>query len=99
MSNSLQPPNGGCRTSIEYSVDGMADVGRPHTGLGVPHSEVVYGNVEREMDAFWTLVQGKPPYVKYRDMEPRPAKAQARAEDRLEAPSCPCCRWAHSPQA
>jgi hypothetical protein len=99
VSNSLQPPNGGCRTSIEYTVDGMADVGRPGTGLGVPHSEVVYGNVEKEMDAFWTLVQGKPPYVKYRDVEPRPAKAQARAEDRFEGPSCPCCRWAHCPQA
>ena len=95
VSNSLQPPNGGCRTSIEYTIDGMADVGRPGTGLGVPHSEVVYGNVEREMDAFWTLVQGKPPYMKYRDA---PAPAQPRAEASPEGPSCPCCRWAHCPR-
>jgi hypothetical protein len=96
VSNTIQPPNGGCRTSIEYTIDGMADVGRPATGLGVPHSEVVYGNVEKEMDAFWTLVQGKPPYLKYRDA---PAPAQARAEVPSEGPSCACCRWAHSPRA
>jgi hypothetical protein len=98
VSNSLQPPNGGCRTSIEYTVDGMADVGRPGTGLGSPHSEVVYGNVEKEMDAFWTLVEGKPP-LKYRDA---PAATQARAERPSEGlselPSCPCCRWAHAPR-
>jgi hypothetical protein len=98
VSNSIQPPNGGCRTSIEYTVDGMADVGRPGTGLGSPHSEVVYGNVEKEMDAFWTLVEGKPP-LKYRDV---PAPAQARAEGPSEGlsevPSCTCCRWAHSPR-
>jgi len=98
VSNSIQPPNGGCRTSIEYTIDGMADVGRPGTGLGSPHSEVVYGNVEKEMDAFWTLVQGKPP-LKYRDA---PAPAQARAEGPFEGcsegPTCACCRWAHSPQ-
>jgi len=95
VSNTIQPPNGGCRSSIEYTIDGMADVGRPGTGLGSPHSEVVYGNVEKEMDAFWTLVQGKPPYLKYRDAPP---PAQARAEVRSEAPSCACCRWAHSAQ-
>ncbi len=99
VSNTLFPPNGGCHTSIEYTIDGMADVGLPGTGLGVPHSEVVYGNVEKEMDAFWTLVQGKPPYVKYRDA---PAPAQARAEGPSEgfsgAPSCACCRWAHYPR-
>jgi len=94
VSNTLQPPNGGCRTSIEYTVDGMADVGRPRTGLGSPHSEVVYGNVEREMDAFWTLVQGKPA-LKYRDA---PAPARARAEGPFEGPSCPCCRRAHYPR-
>jgi hypothetical protein len=98
VSNSIQPPNGGCRTSIEYTVDGMADVGRPGTGLGSPHSEVVYGNVEKEMDAFWTLVEGKLP-LKYRDA---PAPAQARAErpseGLAESPSCACCRWAHSPR-
>jgi len=99
VSNILFPPNGGCHTSIEYTIDGMADVGRPGTGLGVPHSEVVYGNVEKEMDAFWTLVQGKPPYVKFRDMPPpAPAPAGPRAEAPLESPSCPCCRWAHSPR-
>lgn len=98
VSNSLQPPNGGCRTSIEYTVDGMADVGRPGTGLGSPHSEVVYGNVEKELDAFWTLVQGKPP-LKYRD-EPAPAQACAETpqEDLLGGPSCACCRWAHTPR-
>jgi hypothetical protein len=98
VSNTLQPPNGGCRSSIEYTVDGMADVGRPGTGLGSPHSEAVYGNVEKEMDAFWTLVEGKPA-LKYRDA---PAPAQARAEGPSEdfavGPSCPCCRWAHSAQ-
>jgi hypothetical protein len=99
VSNTRFPPNGGCHTSIEYTIDGMADVGRPGTGLGVPHSEVVYGNVEKEMDAFWTLVQGKPPYSKYRDA---PAPAQARAEAPFEGfsegPSCACCRWAHYPR-
>ena len=99
VSNTLQPPNGGCRTSIEYTVDGMADVGRPGTGLGSPHSEVVYGNVEKEMDAFWTLFEGKLP-SKYRDAPP---PAQARAENPTEdisaVPSCPCCRWAHCPRA
>jgi hypothetical protein len=99
VSNTIQPPNGGCRSSIEYTIDGMADVGRPGTGLGSPHSEVVYGNVEKEMDAFWTLVQGKPA-LKYRDA---PAPAQARAEDPSEGfsqgPSCACCRWAHYPRA
>jgi hypothetical protein len=98
VSNSLQPPNGGCRTSIEYTVDGVADVGRPGTGLGSPHSEVVYGNVEKEMDAFWTLVQGKPS-SKYRDAT---APAQVRAERASEGlsagPSCDCCRWAHAPR-
>jgi len=98
VSNSLQPPNGGCRTSIEYTIDGMADVGLPRTGLGSPHSEVVYGNVEKELDAFWTLVQGKPS-SKYRDA---PAPAQARAEGPSETfsegPSCACCRWAHEPR-
>jgi hypothetical protein len=94
VSNTIQPPNGGCRTSIEYTVDGMADVGRPGTGLGSPHSEVVYGNVEKEMDAFWTLVEGKPP-LKYRDA---PAATQAQAEGPFEGPSCACCRWAHSPR-
>ena len=98
VSNSIQPPNGGCRTSIEYTVDGMADVGRPGTGLGSPHSEAVYGNVEKEMDAFWTLVEGKAA-LKYRDA---PAPAQARAERPVEGisegPSCACCRWAHSPR-
>jgi len=98
VSNTLFPPNGGCHTSIEYTIDGMADVGRPGTGLGSPHSMVCYGNVEREMDAFWTLVQGKLPYTKYRDAEPRPAPAQPRAEVPFEGPSCPCCRWAHSPR-
>jgi hypothetical protein len=99
VSNTLQPPNGGCRTSIEYTVDGMADVGRPATGLGSPHSEVVYGNVEKELDAFWTLVQGKPP-LQYRDA-PAPAQAQAegRSEGFSEGPSCACCRWAHGPRA
>ena len=96
VSNSIQPPNGGCRTSIEYTIDGMADVSRPATGLGVPHSVVVYGNVEKEMDAFWTLVQGKAPYVKFRDAS---APAQARAEVLPEGPSCSCCRWAHYPRA
>jgi hypothetical protein len=96
VSNTLFPPNGGCHTSIEYTIDGMADVGRPGTGLGSPHSMVVYGNVEKEMDAFWTLVQGKPPYLKFRDA---PAAAQARAESPFDAPSCPCCRWAHHPRA
>ena len=91
VSNSIQPPNGGCRTSIEYTVDGMADVGRPGTGLGSPHSEAVYGNVEKEMDAFWTLVEGKLP-SKYRDA---PAAAQAQAETPPEGPSCACCRCAH----
>ena len=98
VSNSIQPPNGGCRTSIEYTVDGMADVGLPGTGLGSPHSEVVYGNVEKEMDAFWTLVEGKPP-LKYRDA---PAPTQARTERPSEGfsgtPSCDCCRWAHAPR-
>jgi hypothetical protein len=98
VSNTVQPPNGGCRTSIEYTIDGMADVGLPGTGLGSPHSEAVYGNVEREMDAFWTLVDGKLP-AKYRDA---PAPAQAGAERPVEGlsggPSCPCCRWAHSPR-
>ncbi len=99
VSNTLFPPNGGCHTSIEYTIDGMADVSRPGTGLGVPHSEVCYGNVEREMDAFWTLVQGKPPYVKFRDLPPpAPAPAQPRAEAPFGGPSCPCCRWAHSPR-
>ncbi len=102
VSNSLQPPNGGCRTSIEYTVDGMADVGLPNTGLGSPHSEVVYGNVEKELDAFWTLVQGKP-MPKYRDV---PAAAHAQPETPADAlcaathcaaPSCACCRWAHMP--
>jgi len=97
LSNSLQPPNGGCRTSIEYTVDGVANVGLPATGLGSPHSEVMYGNVEKEMDAFWTLVQGKP-CAKYRDAPARPAAAHARAEDPFELPSCACCRWAHSPR-
>jgi len=92
VSNTIQPPNGGCRTSFEYTIDGMADVGQAGTGLGVPHSEVVYGNVEKEMDAFWMLVEGKPPYLKYRDA---PAPAQARAEGPSEGPSCACCRWAH----
>ncbi len=92
VSNTIQPPNGGCRTSIEYTIDGMADVGQAGTGLGVPHSEVVYGNVEKEMDAFWMLVQGKPPYLKYRDA---PAPTQARVEGPSEGPSCACCRWAH----
>ncbi|MCY3018743.1 MAG: hypothetical protein NTW87_06910 [Planctomycetota bacterium] len=95
VSNTLFPPNGGCHTSIEYTIDGMADVGRPGTGLGSPHSMVVYGNVEREMDAFWTLVQGKLPYTKYRDVPAQP-KAEAPAEDST-CPSCPCCRWAHCP--
>jgi hypothetical protein len=95
VSNTLFPPNGGCHTSIEYTIDGMADVGRPGTGLGSPHSMVVYGNVEKEMDAFWTLVQGKPPYLKYRDV---PAPTQARAEAPSEGPSCACCRWAHGPR-
>jgi len=93
VSNTLQPPNGGCRSSIEYTIDGMADVGRPGTGLGSPHSEAVYGNVEKEMDAFWTLVEGKLP-SKYRDA---PAAAQAQAESPPEGPSCACCRWAHHP--
>jgi hypothetical protein len=93
VSNTIQPPNGGCRTSIEYTIDGMADVGRPGTGLGVPHSEVVYGNVEKEMDAFWTLVQGKPPYLKYRDA---PTPPKARVEIPSVCPSCTCCRWAHA---
>ncbi len=93
VSNTLQPPNGGCRSSIEYTIDGMADVGRPGTGLGSPHSEAVYGNVEKEMDAFWTLVEGKLP-SKYRDA---PAAAQAQAESLPEGPSCACCRWAHHP--
>jgi hypothetical protein len=92
VSNSVQPPNGGCRTSIEYTMDGMADVGRPGTGLGSPHSEAVYGNVEKEMDAFWTLAEGKLPQ-KYRDAPPA---ALARAESPPEGPSCSCCRWAHS---
>jgi len=92
VSNTQFPPNGGCHTSIEYTIDGMADVGRPGTGLGVPHSEVCYGNVEKEMDAFWTLFQGKPPYLKYRDV---PAPSQAKAEPVFQGPSCPCCRWAH----
>ncbi len=96
VSNSIQPPNGGCRTSIEYTVDGMADVGRAGTGLGSPHSEAVYGNVEKEMDAFWTLVEGKRP-LKYRDI---PALIQARTEGPSaifsEIPNCACCRWAHS---
>jgi hypothetical protein len=92
MSNTIQPPNGGCRTSFEYTIDGMADVGQAGTGLGVPHSQVVYGNVEKELDAFWMLVDGKPPYLKYRDA---PAAAQARAEGPSEGPSCACCRWAH----
>jgi hypothetical protein len=97
VSNTLQPPNGGCRTSIEYTVDGMADVGRPGTGLGSPHSEAVYGNVEKEMDAFWTLVDGKLP-SKYRDAAPTQARAEVSSEDIAAAPSCPCCRWAHSPR-
>lgn len=101
LSNSLQPPNGGCRTSFEYTVDGVADVGRPATGLGSPHSEVVYGHVEKELDAFWTLVQGKP-CAKYRDVPEKPAAKQARAErpsqGSLDVPSCDCCRWAHSPR-
>jgi hypothetical protein len=95
VSNTLQPPNGGCRSSIEYTVDGMADVGLPGTGLGAPHSQVVYGNVEREMDAFWTLAQGKAPYVKFRDL---PLAAHARADVPYECPSCACCRWAHCPR-
>jgi hypothetical protein len=99
VSNTLQPPNGGCRSSIEYTIDGMADVGRPGTGLGSPHSEAVYGNVEKEMDAFWTLVEGKPP-LKYRDAPaPTQARAEGPSEDFSVGPSCPCCRWAHSPQA
>jgi hypothetical protein len=98
VSNTLQPPNGGCRTSIEYTIDGMADVGRPGTGLGSPHSEAVYGNVEKEMDAFWTLVDGKLP-LKYRDAPaPTQARAEGRSEDIAAGPSCPCCRWAHSPR-
>ncbi len=91
VSNTPQPPNGGCRSSIEYTIDGMADVGRPGTGLGSPHSEVSYGNVEKEMDAFWTLFDGKPP-AKYRDAPPAPPP---RAEGPLEGPTCSCCRWAH----
>jgi hypothetical protein len=94
VSNTVQPPNGGCRTSIEYTIDGMPDVGIPGTGLGSPHSEVVYGNVEKELDAFWTLVQGRPAQ-KFRDMQ---APAQARAERPTAAPSCACCRWAHDPR-
>ncbi len=97
VSNILYPPHGGCHTSIEYTIDGMADVGRPGTGLGSPHSMVCYGNVEKEMDAFWTLVQGKPPYMKFRDMPP-PAPAKPRAEAPSEIPSCACCRWAHAPR-
>ena len=74
----------------------MADVGRAGTGLGSPHSEAVYGNVEKEMDAFWTLVEGKLP-LKYRDT---PALIQAQtevpSETFSEIPSCACCRWARS---
>lgn len=95
VSNTLQPPNGGCRTSIEFTVDGMADVGRPGTGLGSPHQEASYGNVEKEMDAFWTLVDGKPP-AKYRDPAPAPAaRAEGSPELPADGPSCSCCRWAH----
>ena len=98
VSNTLQPPNGGCRSSIEYTVDGMADVGRPGTGLGSPHSEAVYGNVEKEMDAFWTLVEGKLP-AKYRDAPAAPAaRAEGAREGFPEGPSCSCCRWAHYPR-
>jgi len=98
VSNTLQPPNGGCRTSIEYTVDGMADVGRPRTGLGSPHSEAVYGNVEKEMDAFWTLVEGRLP-AKYRDAAPAPpARAEGPPAGFPEGPSCSCCRWAHYPR-
>lgn len=98
VSNTPQPPNGGCRTSIEYTIDGMADVGRPGTGLGSPHSEAVYGNVEKEMDAFWTLAEGKLP-LKYRDAPaPNQARSEGPYEDIAAAPSCPCCRWAHSPR-
>jgi hypothetical protein len=99
VSNTVQPPNGGCRTSIEYTVDGMADVGGPGTGLGSPHSEAVYGNVEKEMDAFWTLVEGKLP-LKYRDAPaPTQARAEGPSEDITAIPSCSCCRLAHSPRA
>jgi len=95
VSNSKQPPNGGCRTSVEFTVDGMANVSVPDFNW---HYVLVYGNVEKELDAYWMLVNGKTP-GKLRDVDSRPVAGPARAEAFSPAPSCACCRWAHCPRA
>jgi hypothetical protein len=92
VSNSPQPPNGGCRTTVEFTLDGAPNVSPCH----VHHNVLVYGNVEREMDAFFTLLHGTTP-EKFRDFDP--SKPAPRAERPSQVLSCLCCRQAHGPRA
>jgi L-fucose isomerase-like protein len=92
VSNSEQPPNGGCRTTVEFTLDGVASV----SGCHVHHNMLVYGNVEREVDAFYTLLYGTTP-EKFRDLDA--SKPASRAERASQVPSCLCCRQAHGPRA
>jgi hypothetical protein len=51
VSNIGQPPSGCCRTSVEISLDGVADT-RDVKGF---HQHFVLGNIERELKAFGKL--------------------------------------------